>query len=182
MPRNRRHVLAVALAGLLLLSAAGCTQATPTPEPIILSFACLEYESAHYEPLAEAYHNAHPNVTIQLLPRRNDALQNMGAGDADVFTLAGGIQARQERGDFLSLDAWFTGDDTFARDDFYPGTLELYLRDGKTWAIPISLDVAVMYYNKDLFDERQVPYPRPGWTWDDFLNTAINLSDASLGI
>jgi multiple sugar transport system substrate-binding protein len=26
-----------------------------------------------------------------------------------------------------------------------------------------------MYYNRDLFDRFQVPYPQPGWTWGDFL-------------
>lgn len=174
--------LAAAVAGLLLLALAGCARAVPTPEPVLLSFACLEQEAAFYEPLAEAYSREHPNVTVQVLPRPYQALQRMEATQADVFALPAGLQGRHERGDLLSLDTWLAGDDSFHQEDLYPGTLELFARNGKIWAIPVNTDVAVMYYNRDLFDERQVPYPRPGWTWEEFLNTAINLADPALGI
>lgn len=39
-----------------------------------------------------------------------------------------------------------------------------------------------MYYNKDLFDQRHVPYPQNGWTWDDFLAAAQAVSDPESGI
>jgi multiple sugar transport system substrate-binding protein len=35
----------------------------------------------------------------------------------------------------------------------------------------------VMYYNRDLFDQYNVPYPQIGWTWDDFLERAVALRD-----
>jgi multiple sugar transport system substrate-binding protein len=35
----------------------------------------------------------------------------------------------------------------------------------------------VLYYNQDLFDRYSVPYPEPGWTWDDFLDTARAIRD-----
>jgi multiple sugar transport system substrate-binding protein len=36
--------------------------------------------------------------------------------------------------------------------------------------------VVVMYYNRDLFDAQGVPYPQAGWTWQDFLDTAHQLT------
>lgn len=33
-----------------------------------------------------------------------------------------------------------------------------------------------MYYNRDLFDARGVAYPQAGWTWQDFLSTAKQLT------
>ena len=34
----------------------------------------------------------------------------------------------------------------------------------------------VMYYNKDIFDEKGVEYPKEGWTWDEFMETAEKLT------
>ena len=39
-----------------------------------------------------------------------------------------------------------------------------------------SLEV---YYNKDLFDKAHVPYPKAGWTWDDFVNDAKAITNLS---
>jgi len=41
------------------------------------------------------------------------------------------------------------------------------------WAIPAGVDMLVMFYNQDLFDQYDVPYPEVGWTWGDFLDTAL---------
>jgi multiple sugar transport system substrate-binding protein len=40
----------------------------------------------------------------------------------------------------------------------------------------------VMYYNRDLFDRYNVPYPQIDWTWDDFLNAALALRDPRANI
>ncbi|MCP4517874.1 MAG: extracellular solute-binding protein, partial [Delftia sp.] len=48
---------------------------------------------------------------------------------------------------------------------------------GKLWALPAEVDVQVLYYNKDIFDRENVPYPRAGWKWDDFLQTAQLLTN-----
>jgi multiple sugar transport system substrate-binding protein len=47
---------------------------------------------------------------------------------------------------------------------------------GKTWGIPAGVDPIMMYYNKRLFDAAGVPYPQPGWTWDDFLAAGLAIS------
>jgi multiple sugar transport system substrate-binding protein len=56
---------------------------------------------------------------------------------------------------------------------FYPGTVESFSGQGNTWAVPAGVNLEVMYYNQDLFDRYNVPYPENGWTWDDFLNAAV---------
>jgi multiple sugar transport system substrate-binding protein len=40
----------------------------------------------------------------------------------------------------------------------------------------------VMYYNQDLFDERGLPYPTTGWTWDDFVEATLALRDPEAGV
>jgi multiple sugar transport system substrate-binding protein len=67
-------------------------------------------------------------------------------------------------------------------DDFLPDVLDFYTLDGKTWGIPASINPYVIFYNKELFDQKGIPYPHPDWTWDDFLETASSLRDPGAGI
>ena len=52
---------------------------------------------------------------------------------------------------------------------------------GKWYSQPENYSVIVVYYNKKLFDEAKVPYPKDDWTWNDFLDTArkFNKNDAA---
>jgi ABC-type glycerol-3-phosphate transport system substrate-binding protein len=68
-------------------------------------------------------------------------------------------------------------DNTFDSGVFYPGALETFQSEGKTWGIPSDINMIMMYYNKDLFDRYSVPYPTIGWTWDDFLDSAMGTTD-----
>lgn len=43
---------------------------------------------------------------------------------------------------------------------------------GKWYSQPENFSDMVVYYNKKLFDESKVPYPKANWTWNDFLETA----------
>jgi multiple sugar transport system substrate-binding protein len=67
-------------------------------------------------------------------------------------------------------------DPTFKLSDYFPNVLDIGRRDGKLYTIPGDFTPMVMYYNRRLFDEAGVPYPKPGWTFDDFLRTAKALT------
>ncbi|MCL2812940.1 MAG: sugar ABC transporter substrate-binding protein, partial [Clostridia bacterium] len=43
--------------------------------------------------------------------------------------------------------------------------------------VPNIPTTRAFYYNKDLFDAAGVPYPTDDWTWDDFVEIAIKLTD-----
>lgn len=48
--------------------------------------------------------------------------------------------------------------------------------DGSTYMTPTDTGPLVIYYNKDIFDEKGVNYPSAGWTWDEFRSTVEILS------
>ncbi len=177
-----RRVPRILLVLLLAFVGVACAKPTPTPEPVAIRFACLEADVAYYEPLVAEFSRSHPNVVVTLLPKSWQNLDRTGPGEADVLLVRGGLNERIEQGAFLSLDVWLSADESFDKADFYPGMLPLFARDGKTWAVPVAADVMVMYYNQDLFDERGLAYPSVGWTWDEFLNAAINLRDTATGL
>ena len=59
---------------------------------------------------------------------------------------------------------------------FASNLYEPFSYEGKKYGIPFNLDVVVMYFNKHMFDEAGLEHPEPGWTWDDFLHAAQELT------
>lgn len=168
--------LAAVLIAALLVSSAGCAKAIPTPDPVEISFAFPNVDTEMYQQQLEQFNERYPYITVNLRSRRWDRLGGTNPGDADVF-INSQFAMGWLQGELLDLSPFIEEDQSFNTSDFYPGTLDLYVREGKTWAIPSGVDIMVMYYNQDLFDQYEVAYPRAGWTWDDFLTTALALRD-----
>ena len=169
--KNHRAMIEVGLLfSLLAVLLLGCTQATPTPEPVTIALAHPDYQTEYFKSMVNEFSEIYPYITVELHNRSYD--------DADVFEvnpLAGRNQLGQ--GEVLSLDPIINEDQSFNPADFYPGTMGLFRSEGKTWAIPAGVDLVVMYYNQDLVDRYNAPQPEAGWTWDDFLNIALAVRD-----
>jgi len=82
----------------------------------------------------------------------------------------------------IPLDALIEMDPSFPVDDYLPGVLDFYVFDGKTMGIPGVIDPYVVFYNREIFDQKGIPYPTPDWTWDDFLAAAKATRDPESGI
>ena len=54
--------------------------------------------------------------------------------------------------------------------------------NGRVRAAPAVLDSLCVVYNKKLFRRAGVPYPRAGWSWDEFTDTARQLTDPGRGV
>ena len=61
-------------------------------------------------------------------------------------------------------------------DDFWPRLLGAYNYDGVQYGLPTDLDLQLIWYNKDLFDDAGLSFPEAGWNWDDYLATAKALT------
>lgn len=84
--------------------------------------------------------------------------------------------------DYVSSDLLYDLTPLIERDNVdlskFPNVItELYTLDGKVWGIPKDFDTIGMWYNKAIFDEMDVAYPKAGWTWEDFLDTAKKLTN-----
>lgn len=82
------------------------------------------------------------------------------------------------KGALLPLDKYLKPE---YKQDLYPAVLQTISYNGTIYAVPRDTTSNVMYYNKKMFDEAKVAYPKEGWTWDDFLTAAKALTkvDAS---
>jgi len=181
MSRLRKSVQSVLLA-LLVASLTGCAgllaSPTPTPEPITLRFAYpLEEKGEAYEKLAGEFHDAHPNITVEVQHIEDINYIASQGSNIDVFeTSQFNLVSLVERGAILNLDPILQGDPHGIVGDFYPYMLETFSWRGQIWGLPADVDPWVLYYNKDLFDQADVRYPQPEWTWNEFLEKAALLT------
>ena len=62
------------------------------------------------------------------------------------------------------------------RGDYYEKALNALSWKGKLYAVPRDVSNLVIYYNKAIFDKMNVPYPKEGWTFNEFLSAAQKLT------
>lgn len=81
-----------------------------------------------------------------------------------------------DNGVVRDLTPYMERDPNFRLNDYFPQVVDVYRRENAVYAVPLDFTPMVMYYNKVLFDKANVPYPRAGWSWDDFLRIAQQLT------
>lgn len=64
---------------------------------------------------------------------------------------------------------------------YLPGVLGPGRWEGQQYLLPKDFSPLAVYYNKTIFDELGVAYPKPGWSWAQFLATAQALTRDSDG-
>jgi multiple sugar transport system substrate-binding protein len=73
----------------------------------------------------------------------------------------------------LNLQPLLADDPSFPLDDFYPQALSALRWQGDLWGPPADIHLKVLYYNRLVFDQMGVEYPRFDWNLDDFMELAV---------
>lgn len=136
---------------------------------------------AIYEELIAEFESQHPDIDITLnhIPSAGDYEQNLAtliaAGAApDVFFINNiSLPGFAAQGAFTPL-AEFVDEEYL--DDFFPGHLDAFRYEGELMAVPRDISNLVLFYNQDMFEEAGVEPPSEGWTFDDFLAAARELT------
>jgi multiple sugar transport system substrate-binding protein len=126
--------------------------------------------------------NKYPNVTLQLL-REGGEIKRENLIAANQFPDLIFSSSLSLRGFLdLSLAEDLNGlvkKHKFDLNLFEPRAIEAikdYGEKGELYAIPFSLNFGATYYNKTIFDQAGMPYPKDGVTWEDLLDTARALA------
>lgn len=162
---------------------AGCTGSKSGTTLKCMGWGDVEESKILQAAIAE-FKKAHPDVDVELLRvPYNDYItkvltQFSGGNAPDVMAVnAEQMVAFSTRGILVDLNPYVQKDTSLSLKDFYPEALDHYTVDGQLEALPRDIaPVAVMYYNKKKFDDAGLPYPKDGWTYKDFLDTAIKLT------
>ncbi|MGH3415291.1 MAG: extracellular solute-binding protein [Actinocrinis sp.] len=190
MKRLISTVLGLTAATALL--AAGCSSGSPAASasagvpsgPVTLTMAGWTLSSTpEFKTLADGFHAAHPNVTVQL--KEYDAtnydtqmIADLAAHSApDIYVLKNlkNFYTYQSGGQLVDVS------DVAKSLGSNVGGLSDYQVDGKTYAIPYRQDSWVLFYNKSLFDKASIAYPDGSWTWDKYVSVSEQLTAALKG-
>lgn len=154
-------------------------------ETITIQFAVNDLEWSQYERLIPLFEEKNPNIRIRLVSLESmlaadgeqsseDEVQRL-ATTADVFPSFISPAATQA-GLVRDLTPFIEADADFRPEDYPTGILDQFRWQGGLWAVPLDADVELIYFNKAHFDEMGVPYPAPGWAWNDFTAAAVALT------
>lgn len=152
--------------------------ASASDEPITLNMMHLwpEGTSAQQYKLVnqiiEEYKAVAPNVTIKTEVLENeqykDKMKVLSASNSlpDIgLTWAAGYMEPYVKGNkYAQLDDLLQGD---LKDLFVGGTTEAYASGGKSYALPLELNIVPVYYNKEIFANNGLQPPQ---TLDDLKN------------
>jgi multiple sugar transport system substrate-binding protein len=170
-------------------AAAPTTAPSPSPTPAELTYAFPDDAAsvAAATTLIKAYTSAHPEIeiTAKPLPAGDYAQQllvTLETGAPDIFASADTqAPALINRDAVLDLQELLVGQGALAPSDFQPAALAAWQRGDSIYGLPADVVPQVLFYNQDLFAAGNVATPAPGWTWDDWLASAKQLTVRSGG-
>ncbi|WP_270167729.1 extracellular solute-binding protein [Paenibacillus sp. SYP-B4298] len=124
------------------------------------------------------YENANPNVKIETEVLENEQYKNklkvLSASNKlpDIgFTWAAGFLEPYVKGNkFAPLNDLLENE---LKDQFVAGTTEAYAMDGKTYALPVELNIVPVYYNKEIFAKHNLQPPQ---TYDELMQVISTLN------
>lgn len=152
----------------------GTDDSATSGDSVTLNWALWDKDStAYWQALADAYMATHENVTIEMTDLGStDYMTQLatqlagGNGELDVLS----IKDIPGYANLINLEVLEPMNDnlTTPKEDF-GGVLEQLTDDsGNFYAIPFRSDIWVVFYNKDLFDAANVPYPTNDMTIEEF--------------
>jgi multiple sugar transport system substrate-binding protein len=191
---KRFAALAAALAVAVLVAACGgggkssSSSASTGPKGhvnIVVWHGYTDAEAKAINKLTSEFNRTHPNITVT--PHFNGsndfALQKVltaiaGGKPPDIAYLYGSWAANIAKSPkTVDLNQFVKKDPSFDLNDFYPAERAAATVDGKLVGLPALVDNLALVYNKKMFAQAGISPPTASWTWQDFQNAALKLTD-----
>ncbi|MDF2713861.1 MAG: family 1 extracellular solute-binding protein [Paenibacillus sp.] len=150
--------------------------------PYWLAMSDQEFEELLFQPLKAKY----PHITIKV--DRTDPVKLAAAGEfPDIYYVA-----NVRYSTFKDLDIPYDMS-AMVKNKANPIDLNSFSKPnidwivelgskGEIYGLPIDLNHYALFYNKDIFDKRGVPYPKDGMTWEDMLELSRKLTFVDGGV
>ncbi len=170
-----KKLVSLALAVLMLACIFGTCLAEAPAEKEEITVSLWDYSTCdYYKTQIAAFEEAYPQYTVRVIESPSadygDKIQIMLSGGDTVDVVYIGALATMSG--LVVKDQLMPLDDYIAQSDIDPANysdlISKITMDGKTYGMPFRKDNYMIFYNKDLFDERGVPYPQDGMTLEEF--------------
>lgn len=151
---------------------------------IVIWHGYTQAEATAMKVLTNEFNATHPNITVtpQFYGNSDYALQKVlaaiaGGKPPDISYLYGSWAANiATNPSTVNLTPYI---DQFGWNDFWPAERHVATVNGKVIGIPALVDNLALVYNKRLFAQAGLAPPTANWTWSDFENAAIKLTNAA---
>jgi len=202
-PWVKKTMLLSVSAGLMIPVLAACTKGpgTESNKETVLRIATSGYGDEEWtrQQFTELFEFANPNIKIEFVPvvddsmmrygrmdpnqKRPDPLEKLkeamqGANPPDVVIVSLEDLPELVSGNLLTqLDPLITKD-KFDTSDMVPAVIDGMKKagDGKLYALAPTFSSSALIYNKKMFDEAGVPYPKDKMTWEEVFDLGRRLS------
>ncbi len=162
---------------------------TPTspPEKVTLTWGFWgdPWEVAINERVIQVFEADHPNIHVETFHRPYDTfakeLRTKFEAGEPVPDVIFWSEAPVDipNGYFMDLAPRMQAEN-YSLEDFFPGLLVHFKVGQGIYGLPRDSDTKVIFYNKRLFNQAGVPYPKSNWTWDDLRTTSLALKEAQV--
>ena len=176
------------------------TTAAPTTAPaadnkdnsgdaVTLKWAIWDQDTTPYwVALKDGYESTHDNVTVELVDLGSTdymtVLATQLSGSTSAFDVVSvkdvpGYATLVQKNTIESLDDYIKADNIDL--SLYGGATDQITVDGSLYQLPFRNDFWVVFYNKDLFDAKNVPYPTNDMTFAQYDELARQVSSQDFG-
>ncbi len=180
---SKRRVFVMALSLLWVAAAAFMTLAQ---EPVTITFTTWDTGEGG-ERIQRVIDQFTEETGIQVETELQDGaddpaiLVRMAAGTAPDVIQTGEFnfkrRALASEGGFLDLTPYIEADEDFNPfEEYYPEVFNVGVIDGKVYAFNKDFATVAFYVNTDMFEEAGIPIPEEGWTYDDLIEIAQELT------
>jgi multiple sugar transport system substrate-binding protein len=186
-----KKLTGLATAAVLAVAVAGCSNPgggdVPSTEDASGEITYMVWDANQVPALEQNiadFNELYPDVTVNLdvtpWAQYWTKLQTQAEGGtlADVFWMNGpNFELYASNGLIEPLDGLVEAGAIDPAN--YPDIVaDSYTYDGTLYGVPKDYTTVVMYYNKAVFDRAGVDLPTSEWTWDDFREASVAISDA----
>lgn len=179
----RKIQIALIAGGVIYLALLLAVREGQSDDALIFSAWGTVEEAENLMQLVETYNATSRSPKIKFVHidhreyDRKILIQTAAGNPPDVFLLSStDLSTLAYRGVLENLSTWIAVDTSFDLRAFFPALLNTATVREQVYGIPVGYTPMVIYYNRRLFREAGVAFPDSAWTWDDFLQTAIQLT------
>jgi multiple sugar transport system substrate-binding protein len=176
-------VLLIALLGPFALSASGQREAVEASQTVTIFVGGGKSQEQGFLDLIAAFEEETGiEVEMNVIPASGSEfqtqmdLQLLGGDSTDVLDFTNPVAAARavSAGFLMPIDEALE-DQGFDPEPVFGRYLQRF--DDRLYYLPYSSTAWLVFYNKAIFDAAGVPYPEAPWTWDDYVDTARQLTD-----
>ena len=187
VPRRVTALLALAALGLVATACGGGGDGG-SGEAVTLRFVWWgnDDRARVTEQALDLFERRHPNIKVETsFSEFNAYFQKLatevaGGSAPDVLQMDYRyVREYADRGVLLELDEH--AGERIKVDRISPALLAGGKVNGKLYALPFGQNTQVFVYDPEKWEAAGVPEPKLGWTWDEFLQSAARVTEASGG-